>query len=89
MILRSKHVGAILNVFNVKFYVSALVGVIMKVILQNARCNNKYFMIMFTPARSWYPAPNQQVSSPPQPRIHFNISVYINPVTYSVLNSSK
>jgi len=27
--------------FNVKFYVSAIVGVIMKVILQNARCNNK------------------------------------------------
>jgi len=25
----------------VKFYVSALVGVIIKVILQNARCNNK------------------------------------------------
>ena len=24
-----------------KFYVSALVGVIIKVILQNARCNNK------------------------------------------------
>jgi len=27
--------------FNVKFYVSALVGVMIKVILQNARCNNK------------------------------------------------
>ena len=27
--------------FDVKFYVSALVGVIIKVILQNARCNNK------------------------------------------------
>jgi len=27
--------------FNAKFYVSALVGVIIKVILQNARCNNK------------------------------------------------
>ena len=27
--------------FNVKFYVSALVGVIIKVILQNSRCNNK------------------------------------------------
>jgi len=27
--------------FNVKFYVSALVGVIIKVILRNARCNNK------------------------------------------------
>ena len=27
--------------FNVKFYVSAFVGVIIKVILQNARCNNK------------------------------------------------
>jgi len=25
----------------VKFYVSTLVGVIIKVILQNARCNNK------------------------------------------------
>jgi len=38
MILGSKYVGAILSV---KFYVSALVGVINKVILQNARCNNK------------------------------------------------
>ena len=27
--------------FHVKFYVSALVGVIIKAILQNARCNNK------------------------------------------------
>ena len=27
--------------FNVKFYARALVGVIIKVILQNARCNNK------------------------------------------------
>jgi len=27
--------------FNVKFYVSALVGVIIKMILQNARCNIK------------------------------------------------
>jgi len=27
--------------FNVKFYVSALVGVIIKVILQDARCDNK------------------------------------------------
>jgi len=26
--------------FNVKFYVSALVGVVIKAILQNARCNN-------------------------------------------------
>jgi len=26
--------------FNVKFYVSAFVGVIIKVILRNARCNN-------------------------------------------------
>ena len=30
-----------LKCFNVKSYVSALVGVIIKVILQNARCNNK------------------------------------------------
>jgi len=29
------------NCFTVKFYVSALVGVIIKVILQNALCNNK------------------------------------------------
>ena len=29
------------RVVHVKFYVSALVGVIIKVILQNARCNNK------------------------------------------------
>jgi len=35
MIFGSKHVGAILNVFNVKFYVSALVGVIIKVILRS------------------------------------------------------
>jgi len=28
-------------VFNVKFYVSAFVGVIIKVILRNARCNIK------------------------------------------------
>ena len=41
MILGSKHVGAIFKCFNVKFYVSALVGVMIKVILQNARCNNK------------------------------------------------
>ena len=27
--------------FSVKFYVSDLVGVIIKVIIQNARCNNK------------------------------------------------
>jgi len=27
--------------FNVKFYVSALVGMIIKVIVQNARCNNE------------------------------------------------
>jgi len=27
--------------FNVKFYISALVGVIIKVILRTARCNNK------------------------------------------------
>ena len=27
--------------FNVTFYVSTLVGVIIKVILQNARCNDK------------------------------------------------
>ena len=31
----------------VKFYVSALVGVIIKVILQNARCNNKESDIQF------------------------------------------
>jgi len=41
MILGSKHVGANLKGFNVKFYVSALVGVIIKVIIQNARCNNE------------------------------------------------
>ena len=46
MSLGSKHVGAIC--FNVKFYVSATVGVIIKVILQNARCNNKdIFGILF------------------------------------------
>jgi len=32
MILGSKHVGAILSSFDVKFYVSALVGVMIKVI---------------------------------------------------------
>jgi len=31
----------------VKFYVSALVGVIIKVILQNARCNNKGFWFIY------------------------------------------
>jgi len=41
MILGSKHVGAIFKCFNVKFYVCALVGVLIKVILQNARCYNK------------------------------------------------
>jgi len=41
MILGSKYVGAILSVFNGKFYVSALVGVMIKVILKNAWCNNK------------------------------------------------
>jgi len=41
MILGSKHVGAILSALNVKFYVSALVGVIIKVILRNVRCSNK------------------------------------------------
>jgi len=30
-----------------KFYISALVGVIIKVILQNARCNNKDCVPMF------------------------------------------
>ena len=31
-----------------KFYISALVGVIIKVILQNARCNNKeHFFRLF------------------------------------------
>ena len=33
--------------FNVKFYVSALVGVIIKVILQNARYNNKVVVLCF------------------------------------------
>ena len=41
MILGSKHVGSDFKCFNVKFYVSALVGVIIKVILRNARCKNK------------------------------------------------
>ena len=45
--------------FNVKFYVSALVGVIIKVILQNARCNNKnmtvciYFNCLMTSSISY------------------------------------
>jgi len=30
-----------LKCFNVNFYVSALVGVIIKVIIRNARCNSK------------------------------------------------
>jgi len=46
MIVGSKHVGAILC-FNVKFYVSALVGVMIKVILRNARCNNKDTIQLF------------------------------------------
>jgi len=33
--------------FNVKFYVSTLVDVIIKVILQNARCNNKVQLLLF------------------------------------------
>jgi len=41
MILGSKHVWSDFECFNVTFYVSALVGVIIKMILQNARCNNK------------------------------------------------
>ena len=46
-------------------------------------------VIVFTPVHSWYPALNQQESSLHQPRIYFNILVYFNPVTYSVLNYSK
>jgi len=35
--------------FNVKFYVGALVGVMIKVILQNARCNNKVIQHIRSP----------------------------------------
>jgi len=35
--------------FNVKCYVSALVGVIIKLILQNAQCNNKDNFTVFIP----------------------------------------
>jgi len=33
--------------FNVKFYVNTSVGVIIKVIKQNARCNDKFSVIIF------------------------------------------
>ena len=40
--------------FNVKFYVSALVGVIVKVILQNARCNKKDLKLVLCSVHNFF-----------------------------------
>ena len=41
-----------------KFYVSALVGVIIKAILQNARCNNKDIIIILCSNETYIPETN-------------------------------
>jgi len=42
---RTVGVHSVLRCERLALYVSALVGVIIKVILQNARCNNKDYMM--------------------------------------------